>query len=512
MLQKRAEHLRFTLLTSLGLLPMACGAQVERSGASKSDESQTLAPQGGSSLLDASPKAPPAPAETCEGGVPVMDGDVNTGLVTCADGVVHRPVAAECPNQLSRRTTTPIGIPCEPAQSCSAITCRVDADCTAKAYGHCEPEGQVGRLTCKYGCVTDGDCNAGEACVCGPSIGACVKAGCRSADDCGGGYLCAQFYDLFGVGCGEQMQLACQTQADQCRSSRDCSSGAGYEQNCSVADGIWRCIDVPGVVCGRPFLVEGSARLAPVASRRDYSVGLLPRLDGLDAAARTRLTSAWLEIGRMEHASIAAFARFCLQLLELGAPQGLLAAAQRAMADETEHTRLAFSIASHYGGAALGPGSLPMQGALRETRLEDVLQLVVREGCIGETIAALEAAEAAAHAQDAVVRSVLGRIARDEQAHAVLAWRFVAWAVGEQPRLAKVVERVLGAESLGLESGMADRAAHFCAAHAARDNGLLLYGILDDVRRFEVRAAAWRDVVQPCAQRMLAHETEQRPS
>jgi hypothetical protein len=69
--------------------------------------------------------------------------------------------------------------------------------------------------------VTDADCGAGEACVCGPLIGQCIQASCRSADDCGG-YLCAQFYDLFGVGCGEPMELACQTPNGWPRSLRFC--------------------------------------------------------------------------------------------------------------------------------------------------------------------------------------------------------------------------------------------------------------------------------------------------
>src|SRR5436190_13763000 len=58
-----------------------------------------------------------------------------------------------------------------------------------------------------------------------------------------------------------------------------------------------------------------------------------------------------------------------------------------------------------------------------------MIETVVREGCIGETVAALEAREALARASDPAVRAVLARIARDEARHAELAWRTVAWAL-----------------------------------------------------------------------------------
>jgi hypothetical protein len=53
----------------------------------------------------------------------------------------------------------------------------------------------------------------------------------------------------------------------------------------------------------------------------------------------------------------------------------------------------------------------------------------VREGCVGETLAALEAAEALQHCEDEAARPVLERIAAEEAQHAQLAWRFVAWAL-----------------------------------------------------------------------------------
>ena len=131
----------------------------------------------------------------------------------------------------------------------------------------------------------------------------------------------------------------------------------------------------------------------------------------------------------MEHASIAAFARFSLQLLSLGAPSELVEACTAALADETAHTKLCFGIASAYAGRALGPGPLDVAGSLDVTSLVDIVDLVIAEGCLGETGAALEALEAANTAADPVIVAAYAQIARDEQRHAELAFRFVRWAL-----------------------------------------------------------------------------------
>jgi hypothetical protein len=135
----------------------------------------------------------------------------------------------------------------------------------------------------------------------------------------------------------------------------------------------------------------------------------------------------------MEHASIAAFARFSLQLLSLGAPPELVDACTRALADETAHTRLCFGIASAYAGHALGPGPLDVSGSLELTSLADIVDLVIAEGCFGETSAALQALEAGAAARDPAICAAYARIAVDEERHAELAFHFVRWALRRDP-------------------------------------------------------------------------------
>ena len=89
----------------------------------------------------------------------------------------------------------------------------------------------------------------------------------------------------------------------------------------------------------------------------------------------------------------------------------------------------AFALASADAGRGIGPGPLSIDGALASRSARDVVLTCVLEGCIGETVAALEASEALENATDAAVQSVLSRVARDETRHAELAYRFVRWAL-----------------------------------------------------------------------------------
>lgn len=183
---------------------------------------------------------------------------------------------------------------------------------------------------------------------------------------------------------------------------------------------------------GRPFYVQDIARTAVAMPRGDWSGDLRPEVEGLAPAERRALARAWLEDGLAEHASIAAFSRFVMQLLALGASADLVRDAHAALADEIAHAELCFGLASAYLGAPLGPAPLPIDGALEGADdLHAVVVDAVREGCIGETLAALQAEAARDAASDPAVRVVLDRIATDEARHAVLAWRFVVWAIGQ---------------------------------------------------------------------------------
>lgn len=302
------------------------------------------------------------------------------------------------------------------------------------------------------------------------------------------------------------------------------AGGAGGATTSSVSTGsgasettLGSCcyIVVTGSYCigGRPFLVEGAPRVAPTALRRDWSASSVtaPGDARLSESERAAIAAAWLKDAAYEHASVAAFARFTLELLAVGAPAELVEAAQQAGLDEIRHARLCYGLAERFGaGKALGPGALEIAGVGIASTLEEMIDGVIREGCVGETIAALIASRALEHATAPGVREVLSVIAEDEARHASLAWRFVAWAVrvggdavGEIARAE--IERALAGAPMDGE-----------VSDGANGDVLRAHGRLGAEERRAVALEALREVVEPCAERVLASvvldRVESRPA
>jgi hypothetical protein len=253
----------------------------------------------------------------------------------------------------------------------------------------------------------------------------------------------------------------------------------------------------PGVVCatGRPFLVNGRERCAPAIARGEWASGaVIPEVSGLPRDLLEAAAAHWTRVGQMEHASIAAFARFTLHLLALGAPPDLLEASQQALGDETMHARLAFALASAYGGVRVGPGPLAIDGALDGFNVRTFVATLIREGCIGETVAAMEAREALVDIRDPALRAVLETIARDEVRHAALAWRTLRWVI------------VSGRASRASVRDEMTRAMQEGAAPVARDTAagaLRAVGDIGPACRHELRRMAISSVIADCAAELL---------
>jgi hypothetical protein len=263
-----------------------------------------------------------------------------------------------------------------------------------------------------------------------------------------------------------------------------------------VPDPVDASDDVPMSGPRRPFLVGASLRKASIVPRDDWGGAMSPAGD-LDRKTRRALALAWAEDGREEHASIAAFARFTLLLLSVGAPPHFIVASQRASLDEVRHARDCFALAERHGAGAVGPSPLVVHDCLGSTSLVEIAALAAQEGCLGETIGVVLVEEALAGARDPAVREVLTRIHRDEIRHAELAWRFARWAIerGGAPVQAAVETAILEAIS------------------ETRRAPILDYGIDDDAWRAhgrltcrEARAASERaihEVVLPCLETLL---------
>jgi len=188
------------------------------------------------------------------------------------------------------------------------------------------------------------------------------------------------------------------------------------------------CYKAPRAHCGggRPLrALDDTAIVARAISRADW-------IDpALEAAAHDDARAAfWLREAGFEHASVASFARTSLQLLALGAPSALVAATHAAALDEIAHARTCFALAARRGAGERGPDRLAVADAPLATTLEAFVRDTFLDGCAAETEAAIEArTRSESESFDAVERAALARIAADEERHAELAWRSLAWAV-----------------------------------------------------------------------------------
>jgi hypothetical protein len=501
-----------TLFTSLGLVQvLACSgatsdmpgsdAAADASGDASWDVAADVSPDApGDAAREASADGSPdtgpggdAGPSPCRNPTPIPAGSPDSGFEQCDGPFVHRSAIHECTSSVPRPNPVRDGGTLD-----GGAQCLQDSDCTAHPYGFCVieqdiPGGPVVAPTmCFYGCVRDDQCQPGFICECDSPVGVCVSATCTSDSACGPGLLCAS-YDTT-PGCPGKA-FACQSAQDTCGGNSDCPPG----QLCGY-DGTRRSCTSQQCAIGRPFLVRGVARTSRAVGRREWQAATRPAKPSR-YADRARLAAEWTRLGLMEHASIAAFARFTLQLLALGAPADLVAASNAAAVDETEHAKMCFAMASAHAGAPVGPGPLAVGGALDALSLRDALIGTIREGCVGETIAALEAAEAREHATDPAVRAMLDRIARDELRHAELAWRFVRWALDQGGDELRVVAAQTFAEEWRRPSTPGrDQPTR-------EDLALLAGGIVPDGLRGAIRAEAMARVVIPCAGQVLGAPT-----
>ncbi len=210
---------------------------------------------------------------------------------------------------------------------------------------------------------------------------------------------------------------------------------------------------------------------------------------------REVIARRWARDAALEHASVASFCRLSLQLLACGAPPDLVAGAQQSALDEVGHARLCYGLASRYALTPIGPGHLPP--ALPVT--SDVVALATetfRDGCVGETVAAVMASQCATACERSPVRQALLQIATEEERHAELAWRILKWALrfeGVRPALLMELGRL-----------RAEPSEHAVPSSAPDEDALARHGLLGEVVAVNIRKEVVRQLVRPCAQALLA--------
>ncbi len=534
-MKAHSSLIRTLLLSALGVPFFACSGRVEtctscdsgdgdRGGDGDGDGDGDIAGDGdvGGDGDIAGDGDGDGPTSRCTNPTPI---EGSNGFVMCEEGFSHRPESVACPDRVPRDEVIewpPLSVAMggagggDPSYTTSEDECSTDHDCGADEIcrliqtnppftGLCgmvpTPVDQVpdyARIcdAINPGCVTDDDCGVDQVCLCGEYRGECsfipAVAGCRTDADCAGEALCLADY-------------SCQKPGDECYTSADCPAGF----TCILsADALRSCIAPHPTVCGRPYLVAGTARLADAARCVTWKGELGEVVVPSDPRLRSALAEHFTELALMEHASIAAFARFTLQLLSLGAPADLIEGSNEALIDETRHARLGFALASAYAGESIGPGALGAEHALDDFGVEAVFEATLREGCIGETRAALEATWAAERCADPVVREILEGISRDETRHAELAWRTVSWMIRERPELGRLAVEVF--ESTAVRP---QKSSH-------RPEHAQGWGVLSSQELSICWEEAWNKIVLPCARALLTSvvpraslvEPRQRPA
>ena len=260
----------------------------------------------------------------------------------------------------------------------------------------------------------------------------------------------------------------------------------------------------------RPLLAGASLRRASPVPREDWLADCAETAPAdVGASTLAALAKTYGLDGCEEHASVAAFARLTLHLLSAGAPPELVEMAHRAALDEIRHARTCFALARRYGGAALGPGPLKLEGlfagahASLEATLPGMAALCAEEGCVGETLGVLLASDALARARDPFVREVLSRMLDEEASHVELAWRVVSWCIaqGGEP-----VRRAVGE---AIRRGVAaTRATEVRRYDGVDRDAWNAHGRVTCEQARAVAEQGTREVIEPCAQVLLGRERD----
>ncbi len=269
------------------------------------------------------------------------------------------------------------------------------------------------------------------------------KALCGGTVDAGGQYRAARIcFPLPGDGgtCASTYDRTCVLSAYSCGLSQFGSAVA-----CGPLETMPEacCYEVlGGCAVGRPFTVDGVARVALVTDDSGWATAIAPSIAELDATTRAALAAAWTEEGITEHASVASFSRMALELLSLGAPAVLVEDTLTAALDEKRHATGAFGLAKAYGGVTVGPGKLDISRSLDASGIVAIAERLASEGCVAETVSAALVAEACAQATCPVVKAHLAIVAEEEARHAVLAWQTLGWILAHADVTRDTRERV----------------------------------------------------------------------
>jgi hypothetical protein len=223
------------------------------------------------------------------------------------------------------------------------------------------------------------------------------------------------------------------------------------------------------------------------------------------------LHAKWMHNALDEHASVAAFSKFILELLVMGAPPCLLERAHLAAMQEIDHARLCVMMASEYADVVnhsdvgvrlncdigrLPDFSLSVNGSISDIALNTML-----EGAVGETLAALQLAirlDASGDESQGRLRSVLTQLMHDETSHGALAWTTLRWMLVNRDGdgdASRAVQTALGTMSRKYAPGHRQAALEY--------DSLVQDGFVRDDLTMSLEALCFWEVIKPLAELII---------
>ena len=195
------------------------------------------------------------------------------------------------------------------------------------------------------------------------------------------------------------------------KSDADCGGSRGRETVTQYRHVMF--VDERGVVREREKVATNSYDVADPC----HPMGRRPA-DFVDITSGGTVHGYFVRALHHEAESVRAFERIARELRAFGAPEELWRAAERAAADERDHAARCAELAGV--PLAIASDELPVRSAI-ELAIDNM-----REGCIGESYAALVAVVQAQTAAP-TLRTHFAAIAADELAHAALAHAIAEW-------------------------------------------------------------------------------------
>jgi len=259
----------------------------------------------------------------------------------------------------------------------------------------------------------------------------------------------------------------------------------------------------PILIPGRPFVVDGRYRATTswIGKKEESNANTAWSIDQVpgiltNSSLNQEIALEFSNQGEGEHASVASFARHTLQLMSMGAPATLLTGSQKAALDEIRHARMCYGIAKSFLEAKIQPNTLNIDGSVKTMRKSEIIQSVITEGCIGETVAAVRAQLSAHYAKEQRVKDILEEIAADETNHSQLAWNTVQWAINRFPELRVIAEETFKAP-LDRPTNMANGSPTDYCYDCEKESALHDHGLLLDTDKDTTENLGIQNVIKP---------------